>query len=147
MKNIITKWFDNTQSQVEQLPNPDAIDLTRIVPFIAIHLACLLVLVVGVSWVAVLVCVLSYVLRMFAITAFYHRYFSHKSFKTSRWLQALFAAVGASAKQRGPIWWAAHHRHHHIHAASESATHSPNDGSWHCPLNWSLLKTDLSIKS
>ena len=50
---------------------------------------------------------------MFAITAFYHRYFSHKSFRTSRTVQFLFAFLGSSAGQRGPLWWAAHHRHHH----------------------------------
>ncbi|WP_223787602.1 acyl-CoA desaturase [Marinicella meishanensis] len=147
MKKTITKWFDNTQSQVEQLTNPDAIDLTRIIPFIAIHLACLFVMVVGVSWVAVLVCVLSYGLRMFAITAFYHRYFSHKSFKTSRWMQALFAALGATATQRGPIWWAAHHRHHHIHADSNADTHSPKDGFWHSHLKWFLMKKNFATKS
>ena len=147
MKNTITKWFDNTQSQVEQLPNSDAIDMTRIIPFIAIHLACLFVLVVGVSWVAVLVCVLSYMLRMFAITAFYHRYFSHKSFKTSRFMQALFAVIGATATQRGPIWWAAHHRHHHIHSDSEHDSHSPRDGFWHSHLKWFLMKKNFAVKS
>ncbi len=147
MKKTISKWFDNTQSQVEQLHNPDAIDLSRIIPFIAIHLACLFVITVGVSWVAVMVCVLSYVLRMFAITAFYHRYFSHKSFKTSRWLQAVFAVLGATATQRGPIWWAAHHRHHHIHADSEEDSHSPRDGFWHSHLKWFLMKKNFATKS
>jgi len=63
--------------------------------------------------------------RMFAITGFYHRYFSHRSFKTSRGLQFLFGVLGASAVQRGPIWWAAHHRHHHAHSDSPEDVHSP----------------------
>ncbi len=147
MKNTITKWFDNTQSQVEQLENPDAIDMSRIIPFIAIHLACLFVFIVGISWVAVLICLLSYVVRMFAITAFYHRYFSHKSFKTYRWLQAVFGVLGATATQRGPIWWAAHHRHHHIHADSEEDSHSPRDGFWHSHLKWFLMKKNFAVKS
>ncbi|MFC3195461.1 acyl-CoA desaturase [Marinicella sediminis] len=147
MKNILTKWFDNTQSEVEDLTDSDAIDWTRIVPFIAIHLACLLVLVVGFSWVALWVCLATYLLRMFAITAFYHRYFSHKSFKTSRILQFIFAVIGATATQRGPIWWAAHHRHHHIHSDSEQDTHSPKHGFWHSHLKWFLMKKNFPIKS
>ncbi len=147
MKQFLTKWFDNTQSQIQLLKNPDAIDWTRIIPFIAIHLACFFVLVVGVSWTAVLVCLITYVVRMFSITAFYHRYFSHKTFKTSRPVQFLFAAIGATATQRGPIWWAAHHRHHHIHADSEHDTHSPKHGFWHSHLKWFLMKKNFPTKS
>ena len=69
-------------------------------------------LVVGVSPIAVIVCVALYFIRMFAITGFYHRYFSHKSFKTSRVAQFLMGVLGSSAVQRGPIWWAAHNRDH-----------------------------------
>ena len=147
MKQFITKWFDNSKSQVELLNDPDAIDWSRIIPFIAIHLACLWVFVVGVSWVAVMVCLLSYLLRMFAITAFYHRYFSHKSFKTSRLVQAVFAVIGATATQRGPIWWAAHHRHHHIHADSSEDSHSPRHGFLHSHLKWFLMKKNFSTKA
>ena len=56
---------------------------------------------------------------MFAITGFYHRYFSHRAFRTSRARSSCFALLGASAVQRGPLWWAAHHRHHHAHADTE----------------------------
>ncbi len=147
MRKILSRWFDNQQSLSAPNQNPDAIDWTRIVPFIAIHLACLFVFAVGVSWTAVLVCVLSYLLRMFAITAFYHRYFSHKTFKTSRTLQFIFAAIGAAATQRGPIWWAAHHRHHHIHSDGEQDTHSPKHGFWHSHLKWFLMKKNFATKS
>jgi stearoyl-CoA desaturase (Delta-9 desaturase) len=63
--------------------------------------------------------------RMFAITGFYHRYFSHRSFKTSRIGQFIFGLLGASAVQRGPIWWAAHHRHHHRYSDKPEDIHSP----------------------
>jgi stearoyl-CoA desaturase (delta-9 desaturase) len=66
-----------------------------------------------------------YIVRMFAITGFYHRYFSHRTFKTSRATQFAFALVGAAAVQRGPIWWAAHHRHHHAHSDRPEDAHSP----------------------
>ncbi|HEY5103295.1 MAG TPA: acyl-CoA desaturase, partial [Steroidobacteraceae bacterium] len=97
----------------------------RIVPFALMHIACLGVIWVGVSFVAVAVGTFLYFLRMFAVTGFYHRYFAHRSFKTSRIGQFVFAVLGASAVQRGPIWWAAHHRHHHAHSDKDSDVHSP----------------------
>lgn len=147
MRSKILKWFDNDLSESENLVNEDAIDWSRIIPFIAIHLACLFVFMVGVSLTAVIVCLLSYFIRMFAITAFYHRYFSHKTFKTSRLVQFIFAVIGATATQRGPIWWAAHHRHHHIYSDTEHDTHSPQHGFWHSHLKWFLLKKNFATKS
>ena len=88
----------------------------RLLPFVAIHLGCLAVWWVGVSATALIVAAALYALRMFAITAFYHRYFSHNAFRTGRAAQFAFALLGASAAQRGPLWWASHHRHHHVHA-------------------------------
>ncbi len=75
---------------------------------------------------------------MFAITGFYHRYFSHKAFATSRPVQFLFAVVGAASVQRGPLWWAAHHRHHHRHADTEQDIHSPRHGFWRSHMGWFL---------
>jgi stearoyl-CoA desaturase (delta-9 desaturase) len=101
------------------------VDWARILPFVGMHVACLAVFWVGVSPFAVGVAATMYLVRMFAITGFYHRYFSHRTFKTSRVAQFLFAVVGASAVQRGPIWWAAHHRHHHAHSDRADDVHSP----------------------
>jgi len=103
----------------------DDLDWGRIAPFVAMHLACLAVFVVGVSGTALATMLALYALRMFAITGFYHRYFSHRAFKTSRPAQLLFALLGAAAVQRGPLWWAAHHRHHHAHADRPEDVHSP----------------------
>ena len=97
----------------------------RITPFLAMHLLCLAPLWVGWSWTALIVAAVMYFLRMFAITGFYHRYFSHKTFKTSRAGQFALGVLGNSAVQRGPLWWAAHHRHHHIHSDDEQDVHSP----------------------
>lgn len=110
----------------------------RVLPFIALHLACLAVFWVGVSWIAVAVFAASYALRMFAITAFYHRYFAHRAFRASRPMQFLFAVVGASATQRGPLWWAAHHRIHHKRADREGDPHSPNEGLLWSHMGWFL---------
>ncbi len=95
------------------------------VPFLLLHLAVLAVFAVGVSPVAVAAAVGAYLLRMFAITAFYHRYFSHRVFRTTRLFQFVMAFTGCTAAQRGPMWWAAQHRHHHAHSDEESDIHSP----------------------
>jgi stearoyl-CoA desaturase (delta-9 desaturase) len=102
------------------------IDWLRALPFIGMHVACLGVIWVGVSGIALLVAATLYAVRMFAITAFYHRYFSHRAFRTSRTVQFIFAVLGAASTQRGPLWWAAHHRKHHRHADTELDPHSPN---------------------
>ena len=100
-------------------------DWLRITPYIGIHLMCFGVIWVGWSSVAVGVAGFLYLLRIFAITGFYHRYFSHRTFKTSRWFQLLFGLIGTASIQRGPLWWAAHHRHHHAHSDDPEDVHSP----------------------
>ena len=97
----------------------------RTAPYIFIHVGCLALLWVGWSWFAVGAAVFLYLVRMFAITAFYHRYFSHKAFRTSRFMQFVFAVWGNTAMQRGALWWAATHRHHHQHSDEEEDKHSP----------------------
>ena len=100
-------------------------DWLRITPYIGIHLMCFGVIWVGWSSVAVGIAGFLYLLRIFAITGFYHRYFSHRTFKTSRWFQFLFGLIGTASIQRGPLWWAAHHRHHHAHSDDPEDVHSP----------------------
>lgn len=132
-------WFDSNNNELDATTD-NTIDWLRIIPFIVLHLACLAVFWVDVSPVAVITAAFLYFIRMFAITAFYHRFFAHKSFKTSRPMQFIFAAIGASSTQRGPIWWAAHHRQHHRHADTASDPHSPNDGLLWSHLGWFLTK-------
>ncbi len=137
----VLSWFDSSVGPADAGRN-DGIDWLRIMPFAGMHVACLAVFWVGASAVAVGVAVGLYGLRMFAITGFYHRYFSHRSFKTSRTGQFIFAVLGASAVQRGPIWWAAHHRHHHAHSDQEGDVHSPVQSG----LLWSHMGWFLSRK-
>src|SRR6516164_8673305 len=85
----------------------------RSVPFLSLHVACIAVFFTGVNLLAVVLCGLFYFARMFGITAGYHRYFSHRSYKTSRPFQFFLACLGCCAMQKGPLWWSAHHRHHH----------------------------------
>jgi len=95
------------------------------IPFVAVHVACLAVFLVGWSPVALVVCVLSYTVRILGITVFYHRGFSHRAFRTGRAVQLVGATVGASAAQRGPLWWVAHHRVHHRYTDRPGDPHSP----------------------
>jgi stearoyl-CoA desaturase (delta-9 desaturase) len=104
---------------------PGRIEWFRILPFVLLHLACFLVFVVGWSWIAVATAIVAYFARVFGLTGFYHRYFSHRAFKTSRIVQFLGALLGSSAGQGGPIWWAAHHRHHHVTSDQPEDIHSP----------------------
>jgi stearoyl-CoA desaturase (delta-9 desaturase) len=76
---------------------------------------------------------------MFAITAGYHRLFSHRSYNTSRWFQFCLGFLGASSAQRGPLWWAACHRHHHKHSDTDKDLHSPGlKGLWWAHIGWVL---------
>ena len=93
----LKRWVDTEVDEVPVSIAEDKIDLIRTLPFIGVHLMCLGVFFVGFSWTALGVAVLFYVLRMFAITGFYHRYFSHKSFKTSRIFQFVMGLWGASS--------------------------------------------------
>jgi stearoyl-CoA desaturase (Delta-9 desaturase) len=101
------------------------VEWIRNLPYFFMHAACLGVLWVGFSWTAAAVALALYVVRMFFITGFYHRYFSHRTYRVSRPLQTVMAVLGLTCVQRGPLWWAAHHRHHHAHSDHEEDLHSP----------------------
>ncbi len=133
------RWIDNNATPVHTGPNE--IDWARIIPFMIIHLACLGAFFVGYSAFALGTALFLYGLRVFAITGFYHRFFSHKTFKTNRFWQFIFAVIGLTAIQRGPLWWAAHHRDHHLVSDKEADPHSPvQHGFWWSHFGWFLSK-------
>ena len=141
LRASLGRWFDTGARANEMRAGDDRIDWLRATPFIAMHLACLLAFWVGVSPIAVIVAVALYAIRMFALTGFYHRYFSHRTFRTSRAVQFVFALIGASCVQRGPLWWAAHHRNHHRHTETERDPHSPRvHGFWWSHMGWFLTR-------
>jgi len=122
------QWWDSDyhpQGVETILAKEDKLDWKRSLAFFILHGGCLLVIGAGWSWFAVGAAIFLYVVRMFAITAFYHRYFSHRSFRTSRLAQFIFAFWGNTSMQRGPLWWASVHRHHHKHSDEEEDAHSP----------------------
>jgi stearoyl-CoA desaturase (delta-9 desaturase) len=110
--------------------------LPRVV-YWGIHAACLLGIWFTPSRGDLLLLAATFFVRMFAITAGYHRYFAHKAYKTSRAFQLLLAVLGATATQKGVLWWAGHHRIHHKYAdQSGKDVHSPRDGFWHSHQGW-----------
>jgi stearoyl-CoA desaturase (Delta-9 desaturase) len=95
------------------------------IPFVLVHLACLAAIWTGLTAEALLLCVVLYVARMFAVTAGYHRYFAHRTYQTSRIAQFVLAFLAQTSAQRGVLWWAANHRAHHRHADTVGDVHSP----------------------
>jgi stearoyl-CoA desaturase (delta-9 desaturase) len=139
-------WVDSHSSlqSEEDGRTPLKVDWLRLMPFIGVHLACFAVIWVGWSWPAVIVAGSLYFVRMFAITGFYHRYFSHRSYSTSRFFQFIMAAVGNSSVQRGPLWWAAHHRHHHRTSDQPEDRHSPKQqGFLWAHMGWISAKANF----
>jgi stearoyl-CoA desaturase (delta-9 desaturase) len=107
------------------------------IPFVVVHLVCLTVFWTGVTPLAVAMAVTLYLVRMWALTSGYHRYFSHRSYKTSRVFQFLLALLGQTAAQRGVLWWASRHRHHHLHSDTPEDVHSPRHmGFFHSHVGW-----------
>jgi stearoyl-CoA desaturase (delta-9 desaturase) len=145
----VLSWFDNERAvtHVAGVDGARRIDWPRLLPFVAMHLGCLGVIWVGVSLTAVLVAVALYALRMFAITGFYHRYFSHCAFHTSRAAQFVFAVLGATGVQRGPLWWASQHRHHHTHSDQPGDVHSViQNGFFWSHMGWFMARENFATR-
>lgn len=138
---LLRSWIINENHYTPEGSDNDAIDWARAVPFILINLSCFLVFYVHFSRIAVITAALLYFFRLFTIGAFYHRYFSHKAFKTNRFWQFIFAALAGTSAQRGPLWWASHHRQHHMVSDKPEDAHSPvQHGFWWSHVGWFLTK-------
>src|ERR1700760_1623436 len=111
--------------------------------FIVVHLVCFTVIWTGISWKAAALCAFMFFIRKFGITGAYHRYFSHRSYKTSRPFQFLIALGATCTAQKGPLWWAAHHRLHHKLSDQPGDLHSViQSGFWWSHMGW-ILSRDL----
>ncbi len=106
-------------------------------PFLLFHLSLIGIFFTGVSVTTLSLAFILYVVRMFAVTGVYHRYFSHKSYKTSRFFQFCLAFLAQTSAQQGAIWWANHHRQHHIFSDTDYDVHSPRrQGFWYAHMGW-----------
>ena len=124
LRIALRQWFDSSAGAADASGCERRIDWLRVTPFVLMHLGCLGAFWTGASPDALALAAALFALRMFAITAFYHRYFSHRAFRASRAAQFAFALLGASAAQRGPLWWASQHRHHHARSDGPEDSHS-----------------------
>jgi len=107
------------------------------IPFILVHLGCFAAIWTGVTWQALAICITLYWLRIFAIGAGYHRYFSHRSYSTSRAFQFVLAFMSQTTTQKSVIWWASKHRHHHLYSDTGHDVHSPrHHGFIYSHLGW-----------
>lgn len=117
----------------------EKLDWFTSLPFFACHLMCIWAFFAGPRLVDLAVCLGLYVFRMWGITAGYHRYFSHRAFKTGRAFQFILAFAGTLSAQKGVLWWAAHHRHHHRESDTAKDIHSPlQRGFWWSHVGWIL---------
>jgi stearoyl-CoA desaturase (delta-9 desaturase) len=144
-------WFDNAAAPASGADRAEKrVDAARLVPFLVLHGGCLALPWVGWSPVAVATAFALYALRAFFVTGFYHRYFSHKTYDTSRAAQLVFAVLGNTAAQRGALWWAAHHRRHHATSDRAGDPHSPHEhGLYWSHMGWITsrrnFETDLRL--
>ncbi len=129
-----------TSSTRRQRPADERPEAWASVPFLLVHLAPLGALWTGVTAFDLALCAALYALRMFFITAGYHRYFSHRAYRTSRAFQLVLAFGGGTAAQKGALWWAAHHRHHHRYSDQPEDVHSPKKGFWWSHVGWILCR-------
>ena len=144
---FVAAWLPDTATAQDSV-QPHRIDWLRAITFVLVHLMVCAIIWVGWSPVAVATAVGLYFFRIFAFSAFHHRYFSHRSFKTSRAMQFVFALAGASAAQRGPLWWAAHHRRHHARSDQSGDAHSSaQPGSWWSRVGWFVSRRNLAPDS
>ena len=129
----------SAHADVDDIPFPSAI------PFVLVHLACIGAFWSGITWEALAICVALYWLRIFAIGAGYHRYFSHRAYSTSRAFQFLLAVAAQSSAQKSVLWWAAMHRHHHLHSDTEDDSHSPrHHGFLYSHIGWIFARRNNS---
>lgn len=116
------------------------LDVVRSLPFFAVHAWAVVGLFwMGWSWSGLALALGLYAVRMFGVTGAYHRYFSHRTYKTSRPFQLVLALLAMTSVQKGVLWWAAHHRHHHRMSDQPGDTHSvKQDGFWWSHVGWIL---------
>ena len=124
-------------SSVEDSGGEDDIIYPSAIPFVVVHLVCIAAIWTGITWQAVAIGVVLYWVRIFAIGAGYHRYFSHRAYSTSRAFQFVLAVLAQSTAQKSVLWWAAKHRHHHLHSDTECDVHSPrHKGFFYSHVGW-----------
>jgi len=120
-------------------------------PFVGVLAAIVLLWGVAFDWIHLAIMAFMYVITAIGITVGYHRYFTHRSFRTNRAVEAVLAALGSMAMEGPVLTWAAVHRSHHQHSDHDDDPHSPHGhgatwwgmlrGMWHAHMGWMLSGT------
>jgi stearoyl-CoA desaturase (delta-9 desaturase) len=127
-----------------------------VVPFIALFVAVPIAWGGWLHWSDVAIAVILYYVAGFGVTAGFHRYLTHGSYKAKRWLRVTLAVAGAMAVQGTPTQWVADHRRHHAYSDLEGDPHSPwaygkgfwglTKGLFHAHMGW-LFHRELSNRA
>lgn len=119
----------------------ESLSMRRSISFIIMHAAPFFLILTGATLFDWVLFASLYVIRIFFITAGYHRYFSHKTFKTSRWFQLFLAFMAQTSAQKGVLWWASNHRVHHKHSDSVHDPHSMKQfGFFYSHIGWIMSR-------
>jgi stearoyl-CoA desaturase (Delta-9 desaturase) len=116
----------------------ERVNWTQSIPFFLVHVACFAVIFTGITTTALIIFAVMFLTRGFFVTAGYHRYFSHKSYKLNRFWQFIWAFGAEATAQKGVLWWASNHRHHHRYSDTDKDLHSPRKGFWWSHVGWIL---------
>src|SRR3954447_19414733 len=141
---MATKLLDAPQTTPAERSEPVArppherVNWKTSIPFLLLQALPLLAIFTGVSRTALILFACTYFGRMFLITGGYHRYFAHRSYRLGRVAQGAMAFGGLTCAQKGPLWWAGHHRNHHKFSDTTRDLHSPRDGFWWSHVGWIL---------
>ena len=129
-------------------PADERVNWVSSIPFFLVHLSVFAVFFTGITTTAVVLFLVMYFGRAFFVTAAYHRYFAHKTYRLNRFWQFVFAFQATASAQKGVLWWASNHRHHHRYSDTEHDVHSPRKGFWWSHVGWILSNkwksTDLT---
>jgi stearoyl-CoA desaturase (Delta-9 desaturase) len=104
------------------------------------------------GWSDIIVFLIAYVLTALGVTVGFHRHFTHRAFKTRRWVRGTLAILGSAAIEGNVISWVADHRKHHAFSDEEGDPHSPHvdhghgwrgalKGLWHAHVGWLFIHT------
>ena len=133
-------------AEIDDRAEHDDIVYPSALPFVVVHLVCFAAVWTGVTWQALAICVALYWFRIFAIGAGYHRYFSHRAYSTSRVFQFVLAFLSQTTAQKSVLWWAAKHRHHHLHSDTEVDVHSPrHKGFLYSHVGWIFARKHAAV--
>lgn len=85
-----------------------------------------------------------YFLVAFSVTAGYHRYFSHRSFKAPKLLEGAYLLFGSAAFMNSALKWAVDHRLHHLHTDQvDTDPYSIKNGFFHAHIGWAFKSDEV----